>query len=81
MSILFQSEPIVHSDESVHSVENVVIDESNRRITFEFTKNGIAFIPQSAEYSFSTKVFSVTPQAGQLQSGDQIVMNILSLSI
>jgi len=78
MSVLFESNTIEYANEAKLEVQNVNIDEANRNMKFEFTKNSEALNPQEAEYSFATKVFSMTPKVGQLEAGDEVVMRIVS---
>ena len=78
MSVIFQSQVITHNNESMHQLNDVVIEDSIRNITFAFTKNGQDFNPASAEYSFTTKILSMVPKAGQLNSGDQLIMKLVT---
>lgn len=81
MTVLFQSQAIVHSNEVEHVLSNVDVESSNAgNIKFEFTKNGDEMFPQEAEYSFATKEFRMLPKEGQLVEGDEIVMKIATRS-
>jgi hypothetical protein len=67
---------------TVASASNVTIDNTEvpNRLLFECFHDSVKFAPRVVEYSFVTKVLQITPEAGQLSSGDQIdvVISVIS---
>lgn len=84
MSVLFQSELLTCSDAEQHVLESVTVDDSDRNIVFEFSKkvgeSYVAINPQEAEYSYTTKIFSVKFKDGQIAVNDQFIMKIVTIS-
>jgi hypothetical protein len=83
MTTLFESELITCADVEQHKLENITIDDSDRNIRFEFSKKVgedlVELHPQEAEYSYTTKEFSIKFKENQIALNDQFKMKIVTV--